>query len=353
MIVFNPEAVRLTNAFPEVKITDFKLMNNSLAVDSLLRLEEIELGYKENSLVIQFSTLNFNSGSLIKYKLDPLDKEWKFADKNNEAIYSYLPPGSYTFSLQTIDEEGNETTSPLQLKLKVSPPFWKTGWFVGLLLLLVAVILFWLDRERMQRKEAIQKMRVDIAGNLHHEVTTALSNINILSEMAKLKAGSEPEKSKEFIEQIHDKSHNMMIAMDDMLWSIDPENDSMNKTVERMQEYIDALNSRHAANIDMVVDERVNKLKLNMQFRHEAFILFKESISVLVRACATNCRIHVGLEKGHLLYTLQFNNDLCEMQELNNLLQSRDLGKRMNAIKATLSVNVHKSNSVLLLKVPV
>jgi hypothetical protein len=72
-----------------------------------------------------------------------------------------------------------------------------------------------------------------------------------------------------------------------------------------------------------------------------------------VRACATNCRIHVGLEKGHLLYTLQFNNDLCEMQELNNLLQSRDLGKRMNAIKATLSVNVHKSNSVLLLKVPV
>jgi hypothetical protein len=90
-----------------------------------------------------------------------------------------------------------------------------------------------------------------------------------------------------------------------------------------------------------------------MQFRHEAFILFKESISVLVKACATNCKIHVGLEKGNLLYTLQFNNEHCEMQQLNNLLQSRDLGKRMNAIKATLTVNVHKSNSILVLKVPV
>jgi hypothetical protein len=196
-------------------------------------------------------------------------------------------------------------------------------------------------------------MRVDIAGNLHQEVNTALSNINILSEMAKLKADHEPEKSKEFIEQIHNKSHNMMIAMDDMLWSIDPENDSMKKTVERMQEYIDALNSRHAANIDMLVDERINNLKLNMQFRHEAFIHFKQRNSVRVKAGATYCKFHVGLEKGHLLYTLQFNNEHCEMQQLNNLLQSRDLGKRMNAIKATLAVNVHKSNSVLVLKVPV
>lgn len=353
LTVFDPGAISLTTGVPDVKITDFRLMNRSLGVDSLLELEEIELDDQQNSLVIQFSSLSLNNASLIQYKLDPLDKEWKFADKNNEAVYTYLPPGDYSFSLKTIDEEGHESISPLQLKLQVNPPFWKTGWFVGLLLLLLSAVFYWLDRERMKRKESIQKMRVDIAGNLHQEVNTALSNINILSEMAKLKADTEPAKSKEFIEQIHSKSHNMMIAMDDMLWSIDPENDSMKKTVERMQEYIDALNSRHSANIEMIVEEKVNALKLNMQFRHEAFILFKESISVLVKACASNCKIHVGLEKGSLIYTLQFNNDRCEMQELNNLLQSRDLGKRMNAIQATLSVNVHKSNSVLILKVPV
>jgi ligand-binding sensor domain-containing protein/signal transduction histidine kinase len=353
LLVFNPRDINLSAPFPDVKITGFKLMNESLEVDSLLQLEEIELGYKQNSLVIEFSSLNFNSASLIKYRLEPLDKEWKTADKNNEAVYSYLPPGSYTFSMVSFDEEGNESSHSAGLKIEVKPPFWKTGWFVGLIALLAGTVLFWLDKERMQRKEAIQKMRVDIAGNLHDEINTALSNINILSEMAKLKADHEPEKSKEFIEQIHNKSHNMMIAMDDMLWSIDPDNDSMKKTVARMQEYIDALNNRHSTNIEMMVEEKVNALKLDMQFRHEAFILFKESISVLVRACATNCRIHVGLDKGFLLYTLQFNNETCEMQELNNLLQSRELGKRMNTIKATLTVNVHKSNSVLILKVPV
>ncbi len=353
LLVFNPANTSFSAPFPDVKITGFKLMNEPLEVDSLLGLKVIELGYKQNSLVIEFSPLNFNSGSLIRYRLEPLDEEWKTADKNNEAIYSYLPPGNYTFSMLTMDEEGNETSRTKELRIEVKPPFWKTGWFLGLIILLGATVLFWLDRERMQRKEAIQKMRVNIAGNLHQEINTALSNINILSEMAKLKADHEPEKSKEFIEQIHNKSHTMMIAMDDMLWSIDPDNDSMKKTVERMQEYIDALNSRHAANIEMVVEEKVNALKLDMQFRHEAFILFKESISVLVKACATNCRIHVGLDKGSLLYTLQFNNEFCEMQGLNNMLQSRDLGKRMNAIKATLTVQLHKTNSVLILRVPV
>jgi ligand-binding sensor domain-containing protein len=353
LLSFDPRAVNVKAPFPDVKITGFKLMNQSLAVDSLVKLEKVELGYKQNSLVIEFSSLNFNSANIIRYRLEPLDEAWKTADKSNEAVYSYLPPGDYTFSILTIDEEGNESPHTKHLSIEVEPPFWKTGWFVGLIVLLAGTVLFWLDRERMQRKESMQKMRVNIAGNLHQEVNTALSNINILSEMARLKADTEPEKSKEFIEQIHNKSHTMMIAMDDMLWSIDPENDSMKKTVERMQEYIDALSNRHAASIEMTVDKNVNALKLDMQFRHEAFILFKESISMLVKACATRCRIHVGLDKGILLYTLQFNNESCNLQELNNLLQSRDLGKRMNTIKATLGVNLHKSNSVLVLKVPV
>ena len=62
-----------------------------------MQLEEIELGYKQNSLLIEFSTLNYNSGALIRYRLSPIDKEWKTADKNNEAVYSYLPAGLHFF----------------------------------------------------------------------------------------------------------------------------------------------------------------------------------------------------------------------------------------------------------------
>jgi len=353
-ILFDPTRIsNSSNAVPKVAITDFEVMNKPLPVDSVLKLKELNLTYEQNSMNISFSALTYGSEYLIKYKLDGMDKEWKTADKNLQATYSYLPPGNYTLQFKVVDEDGNTSDSTLQIKINIKAPFWKSWWFYFILVLLSGGVLFWIDRERMKRTKAIQKMRSNIAGNLHQDVNTALNNINILSEMARLKADNEPQKSKEFIEQIHSKSHNMIIAMDDMLWSISPDNDSMQKTVERMQEYIDALKKRYNSSIEMQVDDPVKSLKLDMQFRHEAFLLFKESISELVQAGAGNCKIHVTLQRPDLIYTIQFNNESCDMQQLNNLLQRQDMANRLEAIKAKLNITMHKTNSVFELIVPV
>ena len=84
-------------------------------------------------------------------------------------------------------------------------------------------------------------MRRQIAGNLHQEISRTLNNISVLSEIAKIKADKNIEQSKEFITQISTKSSYMMEAMDDMLWSIDPQNDSMKKTILRIKELTDGI----------------------------------------------------------------------------------------------------------------
>jgi ligand-binding sensor domain-containing protein len=352
-IVFDPAAIRFNTSPPDLKITGFKAENKALLVDSLLHLKLVELGYRNNSLSITFSTLNFSSAYAIKYKLDGIDKAWKIADKTNEAVYSYLPPGNYTFLLKTIDEEGNESKETVSLKIKIDPPFWKTWWFYGLVALAAGGLLFWFDRERMKRKESIHRMRSNIADDLHEEVNTALGNINILSEMARLKADTEPEKSKEFIEQIHNRSHTMMIAMDDILWSISPENDSTEKLMLRLKEYVDALRNRHAVSIDLLVDEKVKTLELNMKQRKDIFWLFKGGITSVVNTGGANCRIHITLEKPHLVYTLEFDTANMDMQQLNNLRQRKELADKLKEANATLEVQAHKTNSLFVLQIPV
>src|SRR6185436_2565501 len=109
------------------------------------------------------------------------------ADRTNQAVYSYLKPGTYKFLLKTLDENGKEGQVTQKFTLTIKPPFWKTWWFYSLFALVIAGLLFWLDRERMKRKEAMQKMRTNIADDLHKEVNAALGNINILSEMARMK----------------------------------------------------------------------------------------------------------------------------------------------------------------------
>lgn len=352
-IVFDPAAMQMPEGPQHVTITDFRVNNKSLSIDSLFQQKKIILGPNNNSLAIEFSSLNFTTLSLIKFKLEGLDKDWRVSDNTNQAIYSYLPAGNYTFLLSVMDAEGVPGKTITRVMITVRPPFWKTWWFFSLVALLAILLLFWYDRERMRRKEVIQKMRTDIADNLHEKVSTALNNINILSEMARLKADREIQKSKEYIEQIHTKSHNMIIAMDDMLWSINHENDSMEKTVARMKEYLDALKNRQEVNIDIVVDKKVETLSLNMKLRYEAFLTFKEGIKNLISTGAQNCKVYVGYEKSKLIFTTQFDNARLNMQELNNLLHRQDLERRLESMNAKINIQVHKTNSVITLQIPV
>tara|TARA_R110002167_G_scaffold134051_1_gene319368 strand:- start:1296 stop:2954 length:1659 start_codon:yes stop_codon:yes gene_type:complete len=352
IVVFNPSDIKIESAYPKINITDFILMNRSLRLDSLLQQNQIEFAHHENSITIDLSTMSYNTIYKIRYKLEGLDTDWKIADRTHELVYPYLPPGSYRLLVKTMNTEGVEGRELALLNFAIGSPFWQTWWFYIAWALLIGLVLFWFDKARMQRKERLSKMRSDIAANLHEEVNTALGNINILSEMAKLKAEIDPKKSAEFIEQIHSRSHNMIIAMDDMLWSISPDNDSMEKTIARMEEYIDALNNRRSAGIAILVDKRVKSLKLDMQLRHEAFLLFKESIKELIQAGATQFKIHLTLDKSHLLYTMQFNNKDCDRQQLNQFLNRSDMVNKLFNMRAKLQVQEHKTNSVMELRIP-
>jgi hypothetical protein len=144
----------------------------------------------------------------------------------------------------------------------------------------------------------------------------------------------------------------MIIALDDMLWSLDPENDTMDKTIVRIKEYADALMQRSGATIELLIDKKVERLQLNMKLRHEAFLLFKEGLRSLIDAGTKLCIVHLTFERGKLLFTIEFENEYCNIPKLNNLLQRRDMEERLQALRAKLDVQVHKSRSVFMLQLP-
>jgi signal transduction histidine kinase len=71
----------------------------------------------------------------------------------------------------------------------------------------------------------------------------------------------------------------MMEVMDDIVWSIKPSNDSMQKITARMREF--ATNALEAKDIDFEfkVAEELNDIKLNMEERRDFFLVFKEAVN--------------------------------------------------------------------------
>jgi len=195
-------------------------------------------------------------------------------------------------------------------------------------------------------------MRTDIGDNLHEQINSGLNNINVLSEIARMKTISEPEKTVVYIEEIHNKSQNMITAMDDMLWSISPENDSMSKTLQRMKEYTDALKNNYATQIDILIDRKIENLSLNMKFRHDAYLLFKDVMTPLMQVGVKNCKIHIGLEKNDIIYTMQFDNGDADVQQLNNILQNRELANRVQELQGSLTMQLFEKHSAVTLYIP-
>jgi ligand-binding sensor domain-containing protein len=352
LIVFDPGTVTPENIIaPQIEITGFLLMNERLAMDSLRKLSDVSLRHNQNSIIIQFSTLTYLNHFATEYMLEGMDKKWIATYGVNEANYNYLPPGNYTFKVRSLsgDDQYSEIAT---IHISVRTPFWKSWWFYTLLALLLVALFYWEDRERLRRKEALQKMRSDIAGNLHEEINLALNNINVLSEIARIKADKDPEESKTYINDIHHKSHNMIIAMDDMLWSIDPANDSMAKVIDRIKEFADALRHRHNVLIHLHTDQKVLSLRPIMKVRHETMIIHKFALRLLIEELkAPQTSIQIDYVRSQLQITI-FSHHV-KMQDLSNQGTKiiEEMKKRAASISALLEFQSDEKGTGIILVV--
>jgi signal transduction histidine kinase len=221
---------------------------------------------------------------------------------------------------------------------------------LGVLVLIVIGIFYLIDRERIKKLQALQRVRTQIASNLHHDVNATLNNISLLSEMAKIKADKDVMRSKEYIDQISEKSRRMSDAMDDMLWSLNPENDSMEKTILRMKECAEGVQNTYNTDVQMEVDPKVKSVKLDMKARHEFFLIFKEALlSIAERSDGSRSIINVDLT-GHRI-SLKIKNN--EVNLRNNEPARKDMAQRAKLINAELDVLCDKNGISIILLVPV
>lgn len=350
-IAFTPEKIIASDSLPDVSISGFKILNKPVAVDSLLNLKRIEVGPTENSITIELSYLLYGCNSILKYKLEGIDKDWVHADVTNQAVYPYLPTGTYTFQALTESGDGKPANNITTLIIKVKPRYWQTWWFFGLIIFVGVGIFLWVDKLRMQKIKATESVRNRIATSLTEDMGNSLSSINITSELAKTKIDSDTNRTKEYINQISDSSNRMVQAMYDMVWSINPDNDSLQHTIDRMKNYAAEMESMYTPSIIFQVDEQTKDLRLKMETRYEMLSIFKEAVNNAARHAQAKY-IEVNLQYKNPTITLCIRDDgkgfNVELVELSRgLSEMRRRAGTINA-KLTLKSEINTGTTVVL-----
>jgi ligand-binding sensor domain-containing protein/putative methionine-R-sulfoxide reductase with GAF domain/anti-sigma regulatory factor (Ser/Thr protein kinase) len=163
-IAFFPyNSVNIINTSQKIEITAFKVFDKSLFIDSILfEKKQVNLSYKENFFTISFASLNFSSLQQTNYyyRLIGVDKDWVNAGEKRFANYTDVQPGKYIFEVKA--DNANNIGEITSFKIIITPPFWKTWWFISLVLLAFFLLLYLFIRWRVKNVKTIaaEKLKV-------------------------------------------------------------------------------------------------------------------------------------------------------------------------------------------------
>ncbi len=318
VIMFNPDNIIRVTRPANVELTDVRVLNKSLPVDSLMALPEITLEPGENNISIFFSSLGYREREKLVYyyKLLGIDKHFIKTDRVYQANYASLPPGHFVFQVYGENIEGLRSSKITKLPFFIRPPIYRTYWFVSSMVFLVLLVIYMVHHIRVEKLLAMESLRNNVARDLHDDMGSTLSTINILSSMAKSKLNVDNLKTSEYLTKISEYSERMMDSMDDIVWSIKPSNDSMQMLIARMRQF--ATNALEAKNIDLFfeMDPKVLDLKLDMAGRRHFFLIFKEAINNAAKySLAASVHVRMLTVKGKLILTVVDNGCGFEIQQ--------------------------------------
>jgi len=335
VVEFDPDSLLQTLPPPSTIIAS--VLVNGKEMSGIQSTKNIDLSYSQRNVSFEFNAINFfdPEHDQYSYRLVGYDHEWNNAGSREYAAYTNLPGGDYTFEVRAANIDGVWNSAPTSIQLHIDTPFYLRWWFFVLIVILASAVLYLIYRIRLNRLLAIERIRTHISRDLHDDVGSALSSINIWSEVAEHQLKSDPDKSEEYLKRIHNSSQNMLDTMSDIIWAINPINDTVEKLLARMKHYAAEMLEPKNIHFDFTVSDQVKKVPIPMQYRRELYLIFKEAINNAAKYSEANkISVSITANRHRLAMDIRDNGkgfDLEDKSRGNGLRNMRARAKNMNA----------------------
>jgi signal transduction histidine kinase len=173
---FHPEKIIDDTIAPPVVFTDFQLLNteNDVAENHISTLREVHVRWADKAFVIRFAALNFTAPEQNQYAImmEGFENAWRNIGNTNEATYTNLSPGRYTFRVKAANKDGVWNLRGAAITIVVLPPWWRTWWAYSLYALLLAGLFLFL------RENNLRERNLQIRLNLEHAEAQRLKELN-------------------------------------------------------------------------------------------------------------------------------------------------------------------------------
>lgn len=340
---FHPDSLKDNPYLASIVLTGFYIFDKPAKLNQAISAtEEIILSYQENYFSFEFSSLDFSipERNRYAYKLEGLDEDWVNSGSRHFASYTGVDPGEYVFKVKGTNEDGVWNDAGTSVRIIITPPFWRTWWFVLLLFLTFVGGIAFLISYRVRRLLEIERLRSKIAADLHDDIGAGLTEISIMGEVINQKL---PKSSQQLIfseiQKIGATSRGLIDNMSDIVWLVNPRRDSLYDLISRLGDSYTAL--LESTNIQFKTQnlDTLKNVRLSMEYRQHLFLIFKEAITNSLKySQATEIFLKVALKGKKLTMRLIDNGQGFDTRNALNGNGLANMTRRAELIKGTLKI---------------
>lgn len=192
--------------------------------------------------------------------------------------------------------------------------------------------------ERISKFMTEERLRTKIARDLHDEMGSVLTSINILSKVAMTKT-QDTSAVETYLDKIKAHSSEMMESMSDIVWAINPSNDSVDKLLFRMKEFAAELLEPAGIKAHFITEDITDNTLLNLEQRKNLYLIFKEAIHNAVKySRATQMDIELWVKEQHLVLRVADNGSGFRISPTFSGNGLRNMQARADEMGATLRI---------------
>ena len=301
---FLEEDLLVSRNIPKVLLTSFSHYNSRLDSTIVMAASLLDNPYNP-SIVIEpyysYFSLDFalpiytpTTNNRFRYRIgkDP-KQEWIYLKGDRSLRYNDIKAGRYTIYVQGADANGNWGKESLEINMFVREVFFKRPWFLVLLSLMVGGLVYAILRYRLEEKLRMERLRTQLASDLHDEVSGLLAGISLQSEL--LRSQIEDRQIDQKLQHIRQASQRAMSKMSDVIWSIDSRRDRLSELISRMEEHADEVLLPLEVRYDLKTVHMETDGPIPANIRQNIYFIYKEAINnVAKHANASKVDIWMG-----------------------------------------------------------
>lgn len=256
------------------------------------------------SLELHFTALNFVAPQELRFrhKLEGSDADWVDDAGARQAHYGHLPRGKYRFRVAARLGDGPWFEAVDTFAFNIPTPIFFQSWAIAVYVIVAIALVTAAVRiishrrlrrrlARLEQERSLERERMRIARDMHDEMGSKLTKISFLSEHVQMDA-LPPGPALEKIQSIAQTSRDLLQTMDEIVWVVNPRNDTLENLVNYLSHYAAEYFQNTSIECEMRLPPEIPQHPVSSEVRHNLFLTFEETLNnILKHSGATRVRV--------------------------------------------------------------